>query len=95
MQVLLPLFPVRLVNTSRLSVITLLLLLAAFFADMPAPRVHAASNPIAPSPALKCKTHLTDVWLPSKLETFAGHTSRNNEGATFTYEIQITPTNWT
>ncbi len=77
MQVSLPLFSIRRVNAYRLIGV-LLLLLTAFFSDTPAPRVHAASNPIAPSPALKCKTHLTDVWLPSKFDTFAGHTSRNN-----------------
>lgn len=62
----------------RVIVVFLFLCLTTFDTDMPTQRVSAASNSFIPSPALKCKTHLTDVWLPSKFDTFTGHTSRHN-----------------
>lgn len=62
----------------RLILVLLFLSLTTFLSDASSPRASAAPPSLAPSPALKCKTHLTDVWLPSKFDTFAGHTSRNN-----------------
>ncbi len=65
-------------KTYRLIAILLFLSLAALFSDLPPQGVSASPNLVVPSPALKCKTHLTDVWLPGKFDTFSGHTSRNN-----------------
>lgn len=68
----------RRANAYRLIIVLFCVSLAMLLSDVPAQRVHAASNPTAPSTALKCKTHLSAVFLPSKFDTFTGHTSRNN-----------------